>query len=209
MRSAALRSGIPVRSFQSVLDGQRPSIERAAEVCEAIGLRFCIGPEGGSPTGAVHLPPRGKRHVGPPHPGGRGGAEVVPWPIPEAGSKRGLSPVGCQVFGQSFLSRFGLNPLLCVSFRMIGDDSMSPTLPEGSAVLADEQRRVRKEGHLYMVYLSGHDLPTVRRAGRDGKGWLLQCDNPQWADRPWGSDIDLVGRVVWTGRVLFDKSELK
>ena len=44
VRAAAMRAKIPVRSFQGVLDGQKPSIERAAEICNAVGLEFYIGP---------------------------------------------------------------------------------------------------------------------------------------------------------------------
>ena len=51
MRAVAMRSGIPVRSFQGILEGQQPSIGRAAEICRALGLEFYIGTprgEGGS-----------------------------------------------------------------------------------------------------------------------------------------------------------------
>ena len=43
-RSIAMRAGIPVRSLMGVLEGHAPSIDRAAEVCEAIGLELYIGP---------------------------------------------------------------------------------------------------------------------------------------------------------------------
>jgi len=114
----------------------------------------------------------------------------------------GLSPVGCMWFGSGFLSRFGLDPNLCVSCRLDGDDSMAPTLPAGSAVLADEKRRERVQGRPYMVYLPGSDRPTVRRAERNGRGWRLECDNPSAPGMPWRDDVDLVGQVVWTGRVV-------
>ena len=44
VRAAAMRSGIPVRSFQGIMDGQQPSIGRAAEICEALDIDFRIGP---------------------------------------------------------------------------------------------------------------------------------------------------------------------
>lgn len=40
----ARRYGIPRRSLQSVLDGHVPSLERAAEICAALGLELYIGP---------------------------------------------------------------------------------------------------------------------------------------------------------------------
>ena len=48
IRAAALRSGVPVRSLHSILnDGRVPSINRAEELCKALGLEFYIGPPRG------------------------------------------------------------------------------------------------------------------------------------------------------------------
>ena len=44
MRSAAGRANIPARSLQNVLDGKIPSVKRAEEICQALGLEFYIGP---------------------------------------------------------------------------------------------------------------------------------------------------------------------
>ena len=44
IRSVALRGSLPVRSVHSTLTGHVPSIERAAEVADALGLEFYIGP---------------------------------------------------------------------------------------------------------------------------------------------------------------------
>ena len=44
VRAAALKASVPVRSFQSILEGKQPSIGRAAEICRALGLEFYIGP---------------------------------------------------------------------------------------------------------------------------------------------------------------------
>lgn len=43
-RSVARRAGVPARSLTSILQGHAPSIDRAAEICVAIGLEFYIGP---------------------------------------------------------------------------------------------------------------------------------------------------------------------
>ena len=43
-RAAALNAGLPVRSVQGVLEGHKPSLERAQEICEALGLELYIGP---------------------------------------------------------------------------------------------------------------------------------------------------------------------
>ena len=44
VRSAAKRAGLPIRSVQGILEGHIPSVERAAEVADALGLEFYIGP---------------------------------------------------------------------------------------------------------------------------------------------------------------------
>ena len=44
VRSAANQANIPARSLQNVLDGKVPSINRAEEICRALGLELHIGP---------------------------------------------------------------------------------------------------------------------------------------------------------------------
>ena len=43
-RAAASNAGLPARSVQGVLEGHVPSIDRAAEICEALDLEFRLGP---------------------------------------------------------------------------------------------------------------------------------------------------------------------
>ena len=208
-RAFEMARGLPKWSLKGVLDKSRevsPSVDTAAAICSAIGLEFYVGPPREEPVETIVLPtlPRGVRHAGEPPPGGRGGVHVTPWPI-QVVEGRSLSPVGCAFFGSSFLSRFDLNPNVCVSFRMTGDQSMEPTLHAGSAVLADEKRRRREEGKLYMVILPDDDGPTVRRAGLDKGGrWWLLCDNPPPSSVLWTEDVVLVGQAVWAARMLFD-----
>ena len=44
LRQIAENAGLPRRSVQSVLDGHVPSLNRAEEICNALGLEFYIGP---------------------------------------------------------------------------------------------------------------------------------------------------------------------
>ena len=44
VRDAAVAAGLPVRSVQNVLDGRSPTIDRAAEICDALDLELYIGP---------------------------------------------------------------------------------------------------------------------------------------------------------------------
>ena len=44
IRAFARRAGLPSRSVQSYLDGKQPTVNRAAEICRALGLEFYVGP---------------------------------------------------------------------------------------------------------------------------------------------------------------------
>ena len=43
-RSVAARAGVPTRSLTAILEGHAPSVDRAAAICDALGLEFYIGP---------------------------------------------------------------------------------------------------------------------------------------------------------------------
>ncbi len=59
VRAAALELGVPVRSFYGILsDGQVPTINRAAEICRALGLEFYIGPPRGGDFAESQKTPR-------------------------------------------------------------------------------------------------------------------------------------------------------
>ncbi|MEG9884662.1 MAG: helix-turn-helix transcriptional regulator [Hyphomicrobiales bacterium] len=54
VRAVALRANLPVRSVQGILEGHVPSIERAAQVAEALGICFYIGaPGAGTPASSA------------------------------------------------------------------------------------------------------------------------------------------------------------
>ena len=46
-RAAEARAGLPTRSIQGALEGHVPSVDRAAEICDALGLELYIGPPRG------------------------------------------------------------------------------------------------------------------------------------------------------------------
>ncbi len=86
VRAAALELGVPVRSFYGILsDGQVPTINRAAEICRALGLEFYIGPprggadteSSGEPLPAAHPP----EHDRPPEPPNIAPLERIPKPV--------------------------------------------------------------------------------------------------------------------------------
>ena len=44
--SIAATAGVPRRSVQAIVDGHVPSVDRAADICAALGLELRIGPPG-------------------------------------------------------------------------------------------------------------------------------------------------------------------
>jgi hypothetical protein len=90
-----------------------------------------------------------------------------------------------------------------LSIIEVRGDSMAPTLVEGDEILVDgsESGRRIRDG-IYVLRMDGALL--VKRLSPDPSGRRLsvRSDNPaypSWEDCEAGS-IDLVGRVVWTGR---------
>ena len=56
-RSVAARAGVPTRSLTAILQGHAPSVDRAADICAALGLEFYIGPPR-TPAAGAPAPPR-------------------------------------------------------------------------------------------------------------------------------------------------------
>ena len=52
----ARAAGVPKRSVQNVLEGAVPSVDRAEEICRALGLEFYIGPPRGLSRSDSYLP---------------------------------------------------------------------------------------------------------------------------------------------------------
>ena len=201
-------NGLKPWSLRGLLDNSRqqvPSVDRAAEICEALGLEFYIGP----PRDASRA-----RNViaawDDPNSGASAGAFVTPWPVPMAdpapmaGEAGGFSPHGCAWFGQDFLKDFGLDPVQCEVIE-IRDDEMAPALANGSVGLIDKQRRLLSSGFIYAIRCNGRLM--ARRAVLTGDGWTAVAEKPDYASIPWTDEIETVGLIVWTARMLLDEGE--
>ncbi len=98
-------------------------------------------------------------------------------------------------FRQGWLKQHNINPDQADVIKVVGD-SMEPTLPEGSSILVDRQRRSRRKGRIYV--LQTEDGLMVKRAGREKAGWQLLSDNPYWPPVAWPDDAQVVGEVRWS-----------
>lgn len=117
-----------------------------------------------------------------------------------AGSEQPVAQIG---FDPAWLNRLTAAGADELNLVQVEGDSMAPTLLPGDDILVDRsdgEARVRDgiyvlriEDNLMVKRLTLH--PVTRRV-------TVQSDNPAYADWPdlTLTDINLIGRVIWTGR---------
>jgi hypothetical protein len=106
-------------------------------------------------------------------------------------------------FGPKWLRRLGIDPAN-LSLIAVDGDSMDPTLGDGDDIMVDHSAATRslRDG-IYVLRMD--DVLLVKRVAMGPSGKLsIRSDNPQYPD--W-EDVDagvvnIIGRVVWTGRRL-------
>ncbi|GAB5488923.1 MAG: hypothetical protein Pars2KO_24930 [Parasphingorhabdus sp.] len=111
---------------------------------------------------------------------------------------------GAMAFGSKWLKRLGSDPDK-LSLISVDGDSMDPTLCDGDDIMVDHsaaEAALLRDG-IYVLRMD--DVLLVKRmaVGPAGKISILS-DNPQYPD--WDdvnvADVNIIGRVVWTGRRL-------
>lgn len=106
-------------------------------------------------------------------------------------------------FGPKWLRRLGLDPAN-LSLIAVNGDSMNPTLGDGDDIMVDHSASSRplRDG-IYVLRMD--DVLLVKRVAMGPSGKLsIRSDNPQYPD--WedvsAESVNIIGRVVWTGRRL-------
>ena len=108
------------------------------------------------------------------------------------------SVAGYITFTRAWLDRHGLYPQQCTIVGVKGE-SMSPTLPDGSAILVDRNRAQLKEGRIFVFETDSGML--VKRVDRDSDGgWRLVSDNPDWDAVACPDGAKVFGEVRWVGK---------
>lgn len=191
--------GLKPWALRGLLDPDRrqsPSIEKAKEICDALGLEFYIGPPRLAPdAGAV--------------------PQFAPVPVLNAelaagdGAANGDEPVNAHLaFRRDWLRRIGLSPQAAVIARARGR-SMEPTIHDGDMVLIDRgastlpaRPRDASDQRPARIYALRDDGGArVKRLDLAAPGVLaLMSDNPDHPPefRP-VSEVQIIGRVVWWG----------
>ena len=127
------------------------------------------------------------------------GASAGPGALP--GAERAQSHI---VFDSKWLRRLGTADASKLSIIRVEGDSMAPTLADGDEILVDRgDSAARLRDGIYV--LRRDEALMVKRLAIDpsGRRATIKSDNdayPSWAGCDLAS-IDIVGRVVWCGRL--------
>ncbi len=214
----AKEHGLSVNAVRYILEGRPPGTRRLAEVCDALGLEFYVGPPrvpAGARIDAQQLANELERLAGEAR---RIAEERTPTPavidqglyvsapryevLAAAGSG---APVGEEVvkghlgFNRKWLRDQQLSADKLAVIEVQGD-SMEPTLYDGDIVLLDMSPQDLRDGDVYTLR-RGEDL-LVKRLRRQGDLWLIVSDNLAFPVEVMDDSIAIVGRVVWLGRTL-------
>ncbi|RJE87392.1 S24 family peptidase [Paracoccus onubensis] len=206
----ANKASISYDKLRSVLrnDGRRtdPKLEKAREICAALGLELYIGPP---------------RETGPVERVEIAGEEFAHIPLHQAMLSAGAGAYNGQeevidhlAFRKDWLTRMGLAASMAGLARVHGD-SMQPTLWPGDMVLIDtritepkirkKDRRDQRRAPVYAIIDGGE--ARVKRIERPSEDVLmLISDNPDYSPEfRQGDDlknIRVVGKVVWWGHTV-------
>lgn len=215
----AKENGFSVNAVRYILEGRPPSSRRLAEVCEALGLEFYVGPPR-LPHGVrmstkqlaeelERLALEARRLVN--------DQEMQPNQIdqssPYISAPRyevlAAAGAGATVDDETIKGYLGFNRAWLREKRLMPEqlavievqgDSMEPTLHSGDTVLLDLRTPELHDGEIYT--LRRDDELLVKRIRRQGSTWLIVSDNLSFPVEPLDDSVTVVGRVVWLGRTL-------
>ncbi len=121
-----------------------------------------------------------------------------------AGALTGVEALAGQIgFDEKWLKKLASNPASLSLIRVVGD-SMMPTLLDGDDIMVDRAAATeRLRDGIYVIRMD--DSLMVKRLTLARAGCIsVLSDNPafpSWSDVD-GNDVNIIGRVVWTGRRL-------
>ncbi len=215
--------GFSINALRYILEGRPPSSRRLAEVCEALGLEFYVGPPrvpaGSRVTvkqlaGELDRLARAARRIAEESEEGPTqidqSALYVSAPRYEVLAAAGS---GAPVLDEQVKGYLGFNKQWLREQRLSADelavievrgDSMEPTLHNGDSVLLDMRAPELRDGDIYT--LRREDELLVKRLRRQGANWLIVSDNLSYPVEPLDAQVHVVGRVVWLGRTFTDSA---
>lgn len=114
-------------------------------------------------------------------------------------------PVAHIAFDPGWLRRVARGRPEQLALIRVAGESMAPTLGDGDDILIDcGDGTERLRDGVYVLRLDGALVVKRLALAADREAVTIRSDNPAWADLPPrpAAALDLVGRVVWTGRRL-------
>ena len=199
-------AGLPADAVRSILRGGKKAgttLNRAQDVCNALGLELYIGPRRDS--GAVQVIDRE--------------AEYAHIPVHDAmlaagaGAFNGAEEVvDFLAFRRDWLRRLGLDPSRAVIARATGD-SMQPCVWHGDLVLIDLSRidppmhsRPDRGRRAPVFALLDEGAAKIKRVQWIEPGLaMLLSDNPDYAPTfARAENLSIIGKVVWWGHTSRD-----
>lgn len=202
--------GFPEDTLRSILRGNKKksgtAINRAQEICAALGIDFHIGP-------APAPPPSPPEDVD----------EFARIPLVDArlAAGGGIENSDSQItdllaFRRDWLKRLRVDPTNAVLARVTGN-SMKPTLADGDTILIDTSTAARvvavrsrppARGNTPIYALRTSDGERVKRLLRpDAETFILLSDNPEEAPEVYSGsalrrlELNIIGQVVWSGHI--------
>lgn len=116
----------------------------------------------------------------------------------------GERPIAHIAFDPGWLRRVARGRPEQLALIRVAGESMAPTLGDGDDILIDRgDGAERLRDGIYVFRLDGALVVKRLVLGVD-RAVIIRSDNPAWPDLSprSASDLDLIGRVVWTGRRL-------
>lgn len=192
-------NGLPSDAVRSVLRGTKKSgttLNKAQEVCDALGLELYFGP---------------RRDPGPsvPEPFEIDGQDFAAIPRVDAEASAGqgavnddVEVVGTMAFRRDWLRDHGVKPERALLVTVTGD-SMTPSIQPGDVVLLDRDRTAIVNGKPF-IFTDADGETRLKRLHRLGRQTLaLVSDNPNHPpELRNGIDaerIKVLGQIVWSG----------
>ena len=217
-RTLEAKLGLKPWSLRGILDRRRPqvpSVDRAFEICRALGLEFYIGPPRGRGSSPPSLQPEAppdwveavrseiRRALRPQMETLADDLAGVPLLRALIGSGADhLDPgeVMRVPFRKSWLIRNGVDPALCYMVRVQGE-AMAPTLPDGCLVLVNPEWKNRENDRIYLVRSPQGLIARRAKKGPNGSR-VMVADNPNFDHHAWPPNEDVLGELVWMANCL-------
>lgn len=188
--------GLPEDAVRSILKGGRKSgtsINRAQEICAALGLELYIGPP--REEGIVYTSQIGLDDF-----------DVIlrldARLAAGAGAENGeVSYEGALAFCRKWLNEHNISPSQACLMRVSGD-SMCPMLRDDDVVMIDQRKTTIRNRHVYALV----DIDGSSRVKRvelvDNEMIILSSDNPDYPTEmrrgPDMNRIRILGEIVWS-----------